>query len=424
MSLRNASTKDAGISGAKIRVDGGLWLKADVISPSFSQKLHLYDPMGRSGAIQFVASRDLVGKFTIQGSYPAENMRELSVIKSGTTLTDTVLALNNNVSYSGDVIFESVSTKAKTQAETIPYTANCRFTGVINTDANDAESINSGDSGSTQFGKSAGNFSEQAEIGYQDDHQDRYTYPFIIQGIDENTVDLWEAVDNAIQTLSGTTKTTRGPSADAPYVQSGVGRWAGRGVVQGTFVYGRGPRDCSPGAASVSIGFTTQGTQTQDIIDSGDSGDSGNFCNTEGIGVQVRQRIKRPVPIKTYRIPGVWESNPANDANLDAMVGRINTSAYTIDGSSKGIKSLRCDGVETQAHKTPAGTFWSGHLKFTEMVGGWKTNKLTCIQYVQMPLEGTQTVPGYTLAANSVWLYRYPHTTFTTVANLIPDCGY
>jgi hypothetical protein len=106
------------------------------------------------------------------------------------------------------------------------------------------------------------------------------------------------------------------------------------------------------------------------------------------------------------------------------MVGRINTSAYTIDGSSKGIKSLRCDGVETQAHKTPAGTFWSGHLKFTEMVGGWKTNKLTCIQYVQMPLEGTQTVPGYTLAANSVWLYRYPHTTFTTVANLIPDCGY
>lgn len=424
MSLKPATTRNAKFQGSKIRVKGGLWLDSQKTSLSFSQQLHLYDPQGRSGSIQFIASRDIVGTFSLAGHYPAENAQELSVIKSGTILTDTELILDNNVSYKGDVVFESISTTTVSEGSNIPYTAKCRFTGVINTETTDSESIVSGDSGTASFGKSAATFSEQATIGYQDDHQDKFTFPFIITGVDESTQDLWDTVALAISTLTNTTKNTRGPSPNAPFVQSGTGRWAGRGVVVGTFIYGRGPRDCSPNAPSISIGFTTRGTILDDVINSGDSGDSGNFCESSGIGVTVRRRYKNRVPLKVYRVPGVWETDPSTNANFDNMLGRINDAPFVINGDSKETKSVRFDGANTQAHRSPAGTYWSGHLVFTEMVGGWKDNTLTCIQMVQVPLEGTQTVPGWALDANTIWRYQYPSASFSTIASLIPDCGY
>lgn len=424
MTLTDCPTSNADFKGSKIKVKGGLWLESEKTTLSFSQQLHLYDPQGRSGAIQFIASRNIIGTFSISGSYPAENAQELSVIKSGTTLTNTELILDNNVSYKGDVEFESMTQTVVDQADSIPYTAKCRFTGVINSDTTDAESIDSGDSGTPLFGKKASGFVEQATIGYQDERQDRFTFPFIVTGVDENTQETWDVVNTAVQTLANTTKNTRGPSPNAPFVQSGTGISGGRGVVVGTFVYGRGPRDCGPNSASVSIGFTVRGTIVDDIINSGQSGDSENFCESSGIGVNIRRRYKQRVPLIVYRVPGVWDIDPSTDPNIHNMIGTINNDPYTLNGDSKETKSVRFDGAVTQAYRTPAGTYWSGHLVYTEMIGGWKDNRLTCIEMVQVPLEGNQTVPGWTLEANTIWRFQYLSSAFSTLATLIPDCDY
>ena len=108
----------------------------------------------------------------------------------------------------------------------------------------------------------------------------------------------------------------------------------------------------------------------------------GSVCDS--IGITVIPNIKRRIPFRVYRWPGVWETEPGA-----GPVGKINDATYTFpNGTQFPMAELRWDSVTAVPTKSQGVTRYSGHVQLSQRDGGWKRGKIICVRSVPLPPEG------------------------------------
>jgi hypothetical protein len=245
-------------------------------------------------------------------------------------------------------------------------------------------------------------------IGYQDSRMDSAVRPFYIDGVEDNEVAVNTAIRKVVDDLGGATHTH--PADDSLYVLSASGGRYDGDSVTGTVMYGRGPRDCSPAAPSVTVSYEERRIRVTQSISGPDNSGCGNIA--------IVKTIKVKVPTLSVRIPCVWTDPPAQPM----FTGGINDGSYSIFGMIFPTRTLRCDGFDFNPYDSPAGIYYVGTIRFFFNPMGWRAGSLTCIFPVQLPLEGNQTQPGYTL--NSVFeeFFEYPQASFDELHEICPNC--
>lgn len=245
-------------------------------------------------------------------------------------------------------------------------------------------------------------------IGYQDSRMDSAIRPFFTDGVSDTATAIPDTIDRVVTELGGYTHTH--PYDDTLHVLSANGSRFDNNSVAGAVIYGRGPRDCSPAAPSVTVGYEERRVRVTQSI----SGPDNSGC----ANIAIVKTIKVKVPTLSIRIPCVWTDPPAQPS----FTGGINSDTYSIFGMQFGSKTLRCDGFDFVPYDSPSGIYYVGTIRFYFNPAGWKSGSLTCIYPVQLPLEGNQTQPGYTL--NSVYqeFYEYGVTGFDSLHDICPNC--
>lgn len=420
--------RNGGIKGKKIGFDGNrLYLFGEQFVINLTTPLVERTERGDS-APSFAASRYVYGQVMIAGSYtvaPEDDVcsKVIGEMRTGNTITNVELTLDTGRAYTGDLFIKASKTQwsdsDKQQNVTIAITA--QFDGVITGDGVD--------DGTAQDSLVSGDVYEDVKagaahrLGAQDSRKDSAVRPFLIENLDESTVDLDHAIGMVVDKLGGWEHTYGGNVSGfaAMKIVSTEARWVGKGVVAGVLFYGRGNLDCAPNGPLYSIGYREDGTgiTQQVVVGADDSGD--DVCADNGI--TVVNNIKRRVPLTVVRIPGVWDSDPRGDANIKAMIGKINDASYTLGTVAYDAYEVRVDGLEgVSTFDTPLGQRWAGYFKCTVMDGGWIAGQLTCSRWVPLPPVGTQTIGGYAIEYARRFFYEYVEATFSNLATIIPIC--
>ena len=245
-------------------------------------------------------------------------------------------------------------------------------------------------------------------IGYQDSRMDSAIRPFYLDGVADNALAIPNSIDKVVTKLGGY---THGHPYDSTLkVLSANGSRFDNNSVSGAVIYGRGPRDCSPAAPSVTVGYEERRIRVTQSI----SGPDNSGC----ANIAIVKTIKVKVPVLSIRIPCVWTDPPQQPG----FTGGINADLYAIFGMQFPSKTLRCDGFDFVPYDSPAGIYYTGTIRFYFNPAGWKAGSLTCIFPVQLPLEGNQTQPGYTLNSVFEQFFEYGVTPFDDLYEICPNC--
>ena len=249
--------------------------------------------------------------------------------------------------------------------------------------------------------------------GYQDDRQTEAIRPFYIEGLTDANTNPKDALDVVVAAEGGNFHTHQ---SDATLgLLSGSARPIGRGQVTGWLRYGRGPRDCVPAHASYSVGWIDDiGTGLAAVS----AGTNASVC--DDLGISISPLVKRRSPIKHIQIPCVWPDHPL--VALDTPSGTINNGDYTIEGITYPSFSLRWDGYDAQSYQSAGSAYWAGNIRITYKPNLWTSHQIICVRTVPLPLEGNQTVPGYTLEFGTVQVYQYSASKFPSIASVCPKC--
>lgn len=406
----NLHPRGGGLGGDQIGLNGGtIKIRPERIVTNFVQ------PIIESSryAVRFPAfktSRLVYGSFTIVGFYPDEVQHDaLKVMFEGTVLNDVQILLAGGRGYSGTVVVRRVSPTWAAgdgnKDKNVPYNIECQFSGTL---AILSESFSFSE---TESGEILTDLRKDwfAQVGYQDERADLISRPYIITGVHEPTTDPYDALGLVIGSLGGAAHTYKGLS-----LLKGTARSAGYGIVTGTLQYGLGPWDCSPASPIISIGFVDdlRRENPSDVIGS-ESGSS--VCDQNPITVIPNVKVR--VPLRVYRWPGVWASEPE-----PGPVGYINDADYTFpNGTVVPARELRWDEVDVRPTRAQGVTKYSGFLQFTRRDGGWIRGQIICIGYEQVQ-GGEGTLPSYRMVSGFRTVYSYARATFPTLATYIPIC--
>lgn len=424
-SPRYITPRNRTVAGPKIRIGDGLYFFPEKIENRLSQRLLRKRTKGRTSFVEFVATREVEGTLELMGFYADEDLNALAVMRNNTALTNTEITFDKGQVLKGSLIVESCSIGDDRDGSKYNVSIRVRVSGTISgiaAGSGDADSGDTGASGDVEFPKSIGNLQQRVTLGYQDDRNDRIDRPFLIEGVDEGVVDLWEMVQLAVNAAGGDSH-TYGPSASPIRVISGTGVFDGRGLIVGVLLYGRGPLDCTPNKPDIDVAYISTNFRAAGTIDSGDSGDAcDQFGDLLPLAVNYLNMVKQVAPVQRLSYPAVYSSSPTK--LFDSYVGKINDAQITWAGDTFDAYEMRLDGAQLRAISVRGTTYWFGRVIGTRRAGGWIHSKVYCAGTKQLPLEGTQTVPGYVAIASVRNLYAYQATTFPTLSTLIPDCGY
>jgi len=323
-------------------------------------------------------------------------------LKSG-NLVGIKLFLSNGEVFTGEIGIDRYDHGPKGKSEPLLFaTLSGTFTGEKN-QAN-AKSFDSRSIGAVVDIHNGSSYT----IGYQDSRMDSAIRPFYIDGIQDNVTAIPSAISTVVESMGGNTHGH--PFDSSLYVLSANGSRFDNNSVAGAVIYGRGPRDCSPAAPSVTVGYMERRIRVTQTVDAPDN----SPCST----LAITRTIKVNVPTLSIRIPCVWTDSPAQPQ----FIGSINSNGYSIFGMTFGSTTLRCDGFDFNPYGSPAGIYYVGTIRFVFNPLGWKAGSLTCIQPVQLPLEGNQTQHSYTLGSFFAQYYEYPLTGFEELHALCPNC--
>lgn len=417
----NLHPRGGGVVG-EIGIEGGLLkIRPEKIIP------RIVNPLLESSRFvqrfpSFIASRLVYGSLALQGAYLDGTVKDaLKLMVEGTVLTNVTLRLggvynratdtfDNARGYTGTLVVRSAKptwTAGDPNAQkTISYDIECQFSGTIDI-LGQSYSFTGSESGEILSDLRQG---WTATIGYQDERQDSIRRPYIITGVDEATTDPYDALGLVVASLGGISHQYNGLS-----LLRGTARSGGYGIVVGTLEYGLGPWDCSPALPIISIGFVDDVSREEpgDVIGS-ESG--GSVCDS--IPITIIPNIKRRVPFRVYRWPGVWSTEPG-----PGPVGKINNASYTLpNGTVFPMAEVRWDSVDAVPTKAQGVSRYSGHVQLSQRDGGWIRGKIICVQSVPTPLEGDQTLPSYVLAYGFKQVYQYARVAFPTLAEFVPIC--
>jgi len=411
----NLHPRGGGIAGGEIGLGGSkVSLRPERIIPRFVQPLREYRPFGVRFT-SFLASRLVYGTVTIQGIYSDGNQKDaLKQMVDGALLKNVRIKLGTDREYLGDLMIESASPdwRAETRDGNIPYTIVGRFSGTIQL-SQQSYSISASDSGSwTYFADNDLVDGRKWRVvrGYQDERVDAIVRPFIVNGIDETSVDPDDVIGLVVGQVHPSTQTFKGLSLLRVTCES-----AGYGVMTGTLEYGLGPWDCSPAAPILSIGFIDDmlTTSAGDIIAPGVNAE---VCDS--FPVTIVPTMKRRVPLRVYRWPGVWDSEPA-----PGHPGKINNATYTFpNGTSYPAGEVRWDDVDANPTRADGVTKFSGYVQFSQKDGGWIGGRITCIRSVANELEGNQSLAGYHLESGYENVFQYERVAMTALSDFVPNC--
>jgi len=245
-------------------------------------------------------------------------------------------------------------------------------------------------------------------VGFQDSRMDSAIRPFFVDGLPDSNIAIPTAIDKVVRQLGGYTHAH--PYDDTLKVLSANGSKVDMDSVAGVVIYGRGPRDCTPAAPSVTVGYEEIRKRVTQSVDGPDTSGCANVALVKTIKVQV--------PTLSIRLPCVWDGSPQQPDFL----GSVNAGSYSIFGLTFPANELRCDGFDYNPYDSPAGLYSVGTIRFYYRAGGWKAGSLTCIFPVQLPLEGNQTQHSYTLNSVFEQFLKYPSTSFAPLHEICPNC--
>lgn len=245
-------------------------------------------------------------------------------------------------------------------------------------------------------------------IGYQDSRMDAAVRPFYVDGVENNNLAIPKAIDGVVTEMGGYTHTH--PYDDTLHVLTANASRFDHNSVNGVVVYGRGPRDCSPAAPSVTVGYDERKKRVTFTFDGADA----TACH----GVTIIKTIKVKVPVLSIRLPCVWTDVPPQ---LD-FVGKVSSSGYSFLGFTFGGRTLVFDGIDYVPYDSPAGIYYVGTIKFRYRADTWKKGSVGCIGPVPAELEGDQTVPSYVLTGTYESFYEYEDGDFLPLDEICPNC--
>lgn len=255
-------------------------------------------------------------------------------------------------------------------------------------------------------------------IGFQDRRMDSAVRPFYIDGIADNATTIPSAIKAVVKSIGSTEDDLNGfrhghPADPTLKLLAGSGRRVDNDAVMGALQYGRGPRDCSPAAPSVTVGYE----ETRVTASFSPFGDVPNpICAS----VTVTKTIKVQVPTLSIRVPGVWygPSSPAQPS----FTGAVNIGSHSLFGRSYAGLSLRFDGIDFIPHEDQVGIYYTGTMRFVFKPGGWRSFSISCVYPVPLPLEGNQTQHSYINTVVYEQYYKYPPQGFDSLATMCPVC--
>jgi hypothetical protein len=244
-------------------------------------------------------------------------------------------------------------------------------------------------------------------IGYQDSRMDSAVRPFYVDGVADTELAIPSAIDGVVTGLGGY---THGHPYDSTLkVMNANGSRFDNNSVSGVVMYGRGPRDCSPAAPSMTVGYEERRKRVTFNFEGAD-----NACD----GVVVIKTIKVKVPVFSLRLPCVWTDTPPQ---LE-FTGTISASGYSFFGFVFDAYTLVCDGIDYNPYGSPAGIYYVGSIRFRYRPDTWKKGRVGCIAPVPLPLEGTQTQSSYTYTGTYDSFYEYEFGDFQELHEICPNC--